>query len=269
MRFDKAFLVTKKDWEEIFQSRLTLVSIVLPYFVPVAIPVVLILVFRYFGGEFEKYISVGEMEIIKKAFPVLEGMDATQIYIYMICALLVPLLFIIFSLASISIITADSFAGEKERKTIEALFASPLTDLELYMGKLLASFIPSIILTYIFYAITIVIVNVFTVDIFGFIWYPTPEAAIAVFLIAPLYAFLGMTLVIWGSSRAATVRDSSNYAGILILPVLFFIISMMVGFIVINVLYLIILSIVLFFLDIIALYICYRTFDREKIIASI
>lgn len=269
MRLEKALLVTKKDWEEVFQSKVTLLSVILPLIIPLAIPAILIEVFKYSGGTFKKFVSVEELDTIRRVLQGVEGMNPNQLFIYIICVLFIPLLFIIFSLASISMVTADSFAGEKERKTIEALLASPLTDLELFIGKLFASYIPSIALTYIFFIITVVVVNVSTIDIFGHIWYPPLVVDIAVFLIAPLYAFLGMTLVIWGSSRVSTVRDASNFAGILIIPVLIFIISIMVGTIVINYLYLLLVAIILFLLDIAAFYISYKTFDRERLITSI
>ena len=37
---------------------------------------------------------------------------------------------------------SESFVGEKERNTLEALLATPMTDGELYLGKLVAAFIP-------------------------------------------------------------------------------------------------------------------------------
>jgi ABC-type Na+ efflux pump permease subunit len=36
-----------------------------------------------------------------------------------------------------SVLAADSFAGEKERKTLEALLYTPTTDRELFTAKLL------------------------------------------------------------------------------------------------------------------------------------
>ena len=41
-----------------------------------------------------------------------------------------------------SVIAADSLVGEKERKTSEALLALPISNGELLLGKILASFCP-------------------------------------------------------------------------------------------------------------------------------
>ena len=95
---------------------------------------------------------------------------------------------------------------------------------------------------------------------------PLIEAGLIVFLIAPLYAFLGMTLVIWGSSRANTVRDASNYAGLLILPLLIIVISSLIGLAVINIYNVLLIALLLFITDIASFYICFKMFDRERLI---
>ena len=45
------------------------------------------------------------------------------------------------------VIALESFAGERERGTLEALFACPLSDGELYVGKLLAVLLPPVLLS--------------------------------------------------------------------------------------------------------------------------
>lgn len=45
-------------------------------------------------------------------------------------------------------ITADAIAGEKERRTIETLLATPVSDIEIFSGKLLAGLLPAIVIGY-------------------------------------------------------------------------------------------------------------------------
>jgi len=45
-------------------------------------------------------------------------------------------------------ITADAIAGEKERRTIETLLATPASDMEIFAGKLLAGLVPAIAIGY-------------------------------------------------------------------------------------------------------------------------
>ncbi len=56
-------------------------------------------------------------------------------------------MFLIIPLMVASTIAANSFAGEKERKTLEALIYTPTTDTELLVGKLLTAWIPALAVT--------------------------------------------------------------------------------------------------------------------------
>src|ERR1700737_322839 len=57
--------------------------------------------------------------------------------------------FVVFLPASFSLVLAlESFSGERERNTLETLFATPLRESEIYLGKCLAVIIPSLTLSY-------------------------------------------------------------------------------------------------------------------------
>src|SRR5690606_30011497 len=50
---------------------------------------------------------------------------------------------------SISLVIAlETFVGEKERRSLEPLLATPLTNTELYIGKTLAAIIPPLVSSY-------------------------------------------------------------------------------------------------------------------------
>ncbi len=60
-------------------------------------------------------------------------------------AMLSPMLGM-FALFPASMISANALVGEREQNTLEPLLCTPLTDKELLLGKILSSFIPSIVL---------------------------------------------------------------------------------------------------------------------------
>src|SRR5262245_51974999 len=65
--------------------------------------------------------------------------------------LLVPfaMLLVGFIPASFSLITAlETFVGERERNSLEALLAMPISDNALYLGKLLSSLLPPLLSSY-------------------------------------------------------------------------------------------------------------------------
>jgi ABC-type Na+ efflux pump permease subunit len=90
-----------------------------------------------------------------------------QIMVYIMSVYFFAPFFLIIPIMASSVMGSDSFAGEKERKTIEALLATPLTDGELLMGKILVSLIPALAVTFVSFAIYAVIIDVATFSMFG------------------------------------------------------------------------------------------------------
>jgi len=268
MRLRKALLVAKKDWKEIFSSRLSLASLVLPYAIPVLIPLLLMALFVFVGPELAD-MTPEEVDHLKAILPGTEGLTEEQLSIYLVGALIAPVLFLIAPLMSSSMIAADSFAGEKERKTIEPLLAAPVSEAELFLGKVLVSFLPTTILLYVSFGLCCVLINALTANIMGYIWFPPPNALLSVCLIGPLYTFLGMCLVIMGSARASTVRDASNYAGVLILPLLAVLLAQLAGLVAVSTTYILVAAGTLALIDALTFRLAYRTFNREDIITRL
>ncbi|MCL2477336.1 ABC transporter permease subunit [Candidatus Bathycorpusculum sp.] len=74
-------------------------------------------------------------------------MTQTQLMVYIMALYIFAPMFLIIPIMASSVLASDSFAGERERKTIEALLATPISDSELLLGKILVSFIPAMIVT--------------------------------------------------------------------------------------------------------------------------
>jgi uncharacterized membrane protein SpoIIM required for sporulation len=75
---------------------------------------------------------------------------------------LIPFLLMVvgFFPTSISLVIAlESFVGEKERRSIEPLLSSPLSDWQLYVGKLLASMVPPLVAAYLGVVVYLIGVN--------------------------------------------------------------------------------------------------------------
>ncbi len=66
---------------------------------------------------------------------VLQGLDAAQIMIVTVLGYMFAPMFLIVPLMFSTTIAAESFAGEKERKTLEALLYQPISDKELFSGR--------------------------------------------------------------------------------------------------------------------------------------
>jgi len=119
-------------------------------------------------------------------------------------------------------ISADSFVGEKERKTIQQLLSTPLTDSEILLGKMLTAFIPTIITTYLCILSTTIIVNLSWWQAFGTfqLIFPNTIAFIQLVALYPLLAFFGILTNVWVSTRANKVMEATQLGGVFVVPVL-------------------------------------------------
>jgi ABC-2 type transport system permease protein len=150
------------------------------------------------SGIFRFVLAFGLLSIY---FPLSMGrsfIDESTFLIFYIC---IPIFFGI-------VILPDSFAGERERHTLETLLASRLSDRAILSGKLLVSVLYCFIMTLMFIVLALVVVNVAYWD-GKILMYPTAllEFALMVaLLVDTLFAAIGVLI----SLRAPTVRQSSE-----------------------------------------------------------
>jgi ABC-type Na+ efflux pump permease subunit len=169
MNMSKAWLVFKKDWTEIKRNWQVLLPIII---VPIIFSVVLpVLVLGISGtpieanqsGDFDTLIGILPMDVQAQ----LADFNPTQIMVYIMVLYFFAPFFLIIPIMASSVLGSDSFAGERERKTIEALLATPLSDSELFMGKVLVSFIPAMLVTFVSFGIYTVLVDALTYSMFN------------------------------------------------------------------------------------------------------
>ncbi|MEK6256292.1 MAG: ABC transporter permease, partial [Chloroflexota bacterium] len=128
---------------------------------------------------------------------------------------LIPFLLMIvgFFPASFSLIIAlESFVGEKERGSIEPLLTSPLSDFQLYLGKLIAVMVPPIV------ASTIGI-GVYLISVYRDLgWIPEAELLIQILLLTYVHALVMVSGAVVISTQATSVRAANLLASFIIVP---------------------------------------------------
>ena len=105
-------------------------------------------------------------------------------------------------------VVADSFAGERERKTLETLLASRLSDRAILIGKVCSAIAYGWGITLIGLIVALVTINI----AFGageFLFFP-PLIGLAIFLLSFLVAWLAAGLGVIVSLRAASVRQAQQ-----------------------------------------------------------
>ncbi|MCD4801728.1 MAG: ABC transporter permease [Anaerolineales bacterium] len=102
----------------------------------------------------------------------------------------------------------ESFAGERERHTLETLLASPLTDRAILFGKVAVSVGYSWGITMMLLLVSLVMVNIIHWD--GQVLFYTPIMTLANVALSLLLAILVAGIGVLKSLRAATVQDAQQ-----------------------------------------------------------
>lgn len=112
----------------------------------------------------------------------------------------------------IGTIVADSFAGERERHTLETLLASRLSDQAILLGKIGAVVSYVWLVTQLVFVAALIPVNIFHGD--GKLLIYTPEIALSGMALSLLLSGLMSNIGILVSLRAATVKQAQQALGL-------------------------------------------------------
>jgi len=174
-------------------------------------------------------------------------------------------IFIILAAIIPSVIASYSFVGEKIEKSLEPLLATPATDSELLLGKGLSAFIPSIAATYAGAAIFMILVDTFTYSQYGLL-FPNWNAAVILVLAAPLACILSVEFSIIISARVSDIRTAQQMGALVIIPLLGIFLLSETNTLAIDVYSLLIISGILFAVDVGLFFVSRATFQREEIL---
>jgi uncharacterized membrane protein SpoIIM required for sporulation/ABC-type transport system involved in multi-copper enzyme maturation permease subunit len=128
----------------------------------------------------------------------------------------IPFLLMIVGFFPISIslvIALETFVGEKERRSLEPLLSTPLSNTELYIGKTLAAMIPPLIAS--FGGMT-----VYLMTLLGGVlaWRPPAMLIVQIFLLTIVQALVMVTGAVVVSSQTTSTRASNLLASFIIIP---------------------------------------------------
>jgi ABC-type Na+ efflux pump permease subunit len=200
---------------------------------------------------------------------IFNGLKLEQMFVLYMTAFMFAPLFLIMPLMFSSVVGADSFVGERERKTMEALLYSPVSDMELFLGKVLASIIPAIALSWITYLVYIAVVNIASYGLFQRIWFPLPTWWPMMFWLTPAFALLGVSATVMISSRVKTFMEAYQLTGSLVVLVLGLVVGQATGVLYLGVGTVMLVGTLVWIVDAILIYVGIHNFKRSSLIAKL
>jgi ABC-type Na+ efflux pump permease subunit len=266
--------IAMKDYKEVRQNKAAWIpALVMPLIFAVLMPLGFTLLPQLIPTE-DVVQEMGDLQdLIVRMPPAIQQIfvetSLEQGFIIYMTAFLFAPMFLIMPLMFSSIIGADSFVGERERKTMEALLYTPSSDGTLFMGKIIASVVPAIVLSWITYAVYIVVVNAASWPLFGRIWFPLPAWWPLMLWLTPAISLLGMAATVLISSRVKTFMEAYQLTGSLVIFVLLLMVGQLSGVLYLGVFSTFAIGTLVWLVDAVLIYIGVGTFNRTNLIAKI
>ena len=110
------------------------------------------------------------------------------------------------------VVALETFVGEKERKSLEPLLASPISDAQLYLGKTLAAMIPPLLASYLGISFYLTLLY-FTVG-----WFPHFELLVQILTLTTAEGVVMVSGAVIVSSQTTSVRAANLLASFIIIP---------------------------------------------------
>jgi len=160
------------------------------------------------------------------------------------------------------VIALEAFVGEKERRSLEPLLATPLTDLQLYVGKLLSS-------TFIPIAASYFAIGFYTVLLGTTVgWWPNLSLLAVAITLSTTQAFVMVNAAVVVSSQATSTRAANLVASFIIIPVAFLLQAEASLLLFGNYTALWLLALFLLVMNVILLRMGIRVFNREHLLGQ-
>jgi len=229
--------IVRKDLATVVRNRgVRIPLLITPVIILVVLPVLLV------GGAGFMVTSgvvpidaVGASPLDRLADPELQqrvtgDVPAAGVWAVFILEVFLAPLYLLVPLVVATVIAADSFAGERERGTLEALLHTPTRDRELIAAKFLAAWLPALTVAWAGFAVYSVLANVLAWPAVGRVFFPSVTWLLLAFWVAPAVSALGLGVMVIVSGRVQTLQAAHQIGSLIVLPVVLLLVAQLGGF---------------------------------------
>ncbi|MEM3396529.1 MAG: ABC transporter permease subunit [Thermoplasmata archaeon] len=259
-------VIFHKDIDELKSNPLiTIPLFLLPMVMAVIMPIVTLVPIA--GMNLEDYtLDITKIQNASLHSPIpLESLTPKQLLIVLVLNAFIPFFMVIPAVIP-SVIAAHSFVGEKNARTIEVLLATPITERDLLLGKVLSAFLPSVTASYISFVLFSVTVDFLTYPIFGTYIMPDFFWIVSVGLLTPLISLLSIMSNVLISTKVNDVRAAQQLGSLVVVPVIVVFVLSATRILEVNLFFLYIFAGIVASLDFIIGFVAVKTFKREKML---
>jgi len=249
MKLWKSWAIARKDFATFKTKRYVIYSLVVtPLFISIGLPALI-------------WLGVRNASIPPSQLPaVISGLNDVFnafSFLFVLMAGILPI-----TIGSYSIV------GEKLEKTLEPLLATPTTDGEILLGKVIAAFLPSVIATYAGAVIFMVLMDTVTSTKFGYLYFPNWTVAVMLLITVPLISILSTEFNVIISARVSDIRAAQQFGALIVLPLAAIYVATEIAFISLTPSNLVIISAIILAIDALLFSLSRATFRREEILTK-
>ncbi len=272
MNWRAVFAIVRKDLKTVLQNKGVIIPII-------AVPLILFGVLPWISALAPSLVNLGGASI-NELTTLIESMPAglqnelasytieQQTVVFFLVYMLAPM-FLIIPLMVASVIAADSFAGERERRTLEALLYSPTSDRELFIAKLLSSWLAAIAVALAGFLLYTIMANAAAWPTMGMVFFPNWMWIVLVFWVAPAAAGLGLGTMVLVSGRAQGFQDAYQTGTAVVIPILLLVFGQISGVMYFSIWITFVIGLVLWGIDVALIWFGSRIFRRGRLIARL
>ncbi|HME55916.1 MAG TPA: ABC transporter permease subunit [Candidatus Lokiarchaeia archaeon] len=211
MDLSKAWVIARKDFSIFRKKKLILYLLfILPSIIGIALPLLMLYVIPQVVSQQASDIASLTPALLASDKILLQGILQAFVFLFVVIAAIIPIY-----------LSSYSIVGEKVEKTLEPLLATPTTDGELLLGKILACVIPSLAAAYAGTVIFIILTDtLLPTALFPQPFLPDDAMWTMLWAVIPTASMLSVEAGIIISSRITDVRAATQSGGLIIAPYL-------------------------------------------------
>jgi ABC-2 type transport system permease protein len=255
-----------KELREFRASPSAIIPVLLVVVVTLAIPFLVLVLVPSLTGEniANDPAIVKALSLAVRYMPALSGLSpeaAAEAFLFQQFLML----FLLAPIVGAVSLAAYSVVGEKQGRTLEPLLTTPLTTTEILLGKVLASFVPALVIEAIGVTLYFALMAIFALPGVA----PAvlvPRTFILLGVIGPLAALAALQATIAVSSRVNDPRSAQQIAVVLVLPLVAMLIGQIAGAFILTTGILLAIALFLAIVWVLLVLLSVALFDRETIL---
>lgn len=262
--------ITRKDLATIQRNRgIRIPLVAAPVVILVVLPVLLVTGGDVLAGSTGSFVDGGAgvltdrftSEVAESTTGILgEGRWAA----FVLEVFLAPL-YLLIPLMVATVIAADSFAGERERGTLEALLHTPTTDRELFTAKFLAAWIPAVAVSLGGFVVYCLVANLVAWPQIGRVFFPNLTWLLLALFVTPAIGALGLGIMVIVSSRVESLQAAHQFGSLVVLPIILLLIAQISGALLLDTTAVAIMGVLVWTCALVVLRLAAVRFTRERL----